>query len=382
MRNQLPRSHQAIVRNAAGVKLQSVATPAAGPGELLLAPLTAGLCGTDIQILRGERHDPASVLGHEAIARIIEAGTGCPGYLAPGKLVVVNPTHPQDPTFLLGHLYDGMFQEYVRIPAPVVSAGLVVVLDDIPSLELAALIEPLAAVIYAFELLRPQDRDGSFIIYGDGIIGHLALLLARIRFGSALPIIFVHHRQEGLEWSRAQALHGDIDCLFSQLPDIELSELPVPGSALIATPRTSTLKCLAHAVDCIMPHGCIDILGGVANEARLENLPGIDLAGLRAANCGGLPVQGVVTETVTMQHKPVLLCGHRGVSNEHLLQSVSELIRHGASYRKLISHLLDLHEAAIFMHQLFQQRERHINGRRVMKLGIRINPTNERRYHE
>lgn len=384
MHNQLPSTHQAIVRHDYGVSLRRVETPAIGPGELLLAPLVAGLCGTDIQMLRGLRNDPAAVIGHEGIAKIVSAGANCPPPLVPGRLVLVNPTHPHDTHYLLGHYYDGLFQEYIRIPAAVVSAGLVVPLDEIPPVEMAPLIEPLAAVLYAFELLQPQEKKQPFIIYGDGIIGHLAVLLARLRFGSALPIIFVHHHQEGLEWSRKHNVHGDIDLLFDQLSThgALLDTIPAPGSALLATPRTSTLACLAHAIEFIAPQGVIDILGGVANAARLPSIPNVDIAGLRAMNCGGLPEQGIFTETTTTQNKPLVLCGHRGVSNQHLLQSVRELITHRRHYATVISHMLDLKEAAEFMHQLFLHGKRQIDGQRVMKLGIRINTQEKRHDHD
>lgn len=371
MHNRFTTTHHAIVRNTSGVELQQVATPTIGPGELLLAPLVVGLCGTDIQILRGQRNEQAAIIGHEGIAKIIQAGSGCPPHLVPGTHVLVNPTSPYDPDFLLGHNIDGLFQEYVRIPASAVAAGLVFPVPATFPLELAALIEPLASVIYAFQLLKPLKQGKVMIIYGDGVIGHLALILARIRFGSVLSIIFVHHHQEGIAWSCAQQIQGDLDLLFTDLASGNAA-MPAPNSALLATPRISTLDCLSHAVKSIAPNGCIDLLGGLPDNAHLPNLPDIDLTKLRAANCGGIPHQGMFAQTITADNKPLLLCGHRGVSNDHLLQAVTELTTHSDIYSKLISHQLDLKDAAAFMQHLFQQGSRQINDQRVMKLGVHI----------
>ncbi len=368
-------SHHAIVRSSMGIRLSQVETPMIGAGELLLAPLVAGLCGTDIQILRGERNDNARVIGHEGVAEIVQAGSGCPDYFTPGTRVLINPTNPHDSQFLLGHNVDGLFQEYIRIPASVIAAGLVIPVVQTLPLTLAPLIEPLAAVFYAFQLMQPQHRGESMIIYGDGIVGHLALLLARICFGKRVAIIFVHHHQEGLNWSRTQKIHGDLDLLFNELSSfhIEHTNLPAPGSALIATPRHSTLACLSHAVDCITPHGYVDLLGGLPEVASVPSLPGLNLSKLRSVNCGGVPAQGVFANTYTIQNKPLILCGHRGVSNDHLLQAMTELTANGIFYQKLISHILDLKDAARFMDDLSKNGPRQINSQRVMKLGIRIN---------
>ncbi|EUA92746.1 cyclitol dehydrogenase domain protein [Mycobacterium ulcerans str. Harvey] len=64
--------YRALVRRPAGpdgcslVDVAVLDTPALEPGDLLLAPLVAGICGTDWQILRGDRPDDSPVLGHEA----------------------------------------------------------------------------------------------------------------------------------------------------------------------------------------------------------------------------------------------------------------------------------------------------------------------------
>ena len=101
------RTHRAIVRADGKLSVALRPTVAPGPGELSVATLYAGLCGTDIQMLRGLRADPAPVIGHEGIARVVAAGTGVPDDLAPGTLVAVNPTHPTDPGFLVGHTDPG-----------------------------------------------------------------------------------------------------------------------------------------------------------------------------------------------------------------------------------------------------------------------------------
>lgn len=73
-----------------------------GPGEVVVRPRTAGVCGTDLQMLRGLRGDPAMIIGHEADGVIEAIGTGVCD-LSIGDEVLFNPTCPLDQSIILGH---------------------------------------------------------------------------------------------------------------------------------------------------------------------------------------------------------------------------------------------------------------------------------------
>jgi L-iditol 2-dehydrogenase len=64
----LPTDHLAITE---------VEDPVAGPGELSLSVSMCGICGTDLHILEGRAYRPdlPFVLGHEAVGRVIGAGS-------------------------------------------------------------------------------------------------------------------------------------------------------------------------------------------------------------------------------------------------------------------------------------------------------------------
>lgn len=59
------KSHLALVRSPGmgAPTLKQVRTPVALPGDFVCRTLIAGVCGTDLQILRGVRGDPARILG-------------------------------------------------------------------------------------------------------------------------------------------------------------------------------------------------------------------------------------------------------------------------------------------------------------------------------
>ncbi|QMU71667.1 alcohol dehydrogenase catalytic domain-containing protein [Streptacidiphilus sp. P02-A3a] len=372
--------HWALVREAGRVRLRRRSTRAPARGELLVATQVAGLCGTDIQMLRGLRGDPAPVIGHEGIARVVAAGAGVPDDLRPGTPVLVNPTHRSDPSFLLGHNVDGLLQERTLVPATAVRGGLVVPLERSPDAVLGTLIEPLAAVRYAFALLATA-RPRTLLVYGDGTIGQLAVRAAGRWLGSAGRVLLVHHTPAGLAWSAQQAVPG-VELLLGAEPG-ELPALPAPDTgpvaALLATPRDATLGSLesalrldvggAPAVDLV-----VDLFGGLPPGAASALLPGVDLTAVRAANCAGFPVPAAVARVRTADGRTVRLTGHRGVGNGHLVEAAAELCRDPAAYRDLVTHLVEPPEAAQIMNGLSAGGGRTVAGSRLVKLAVRFSP--------
>lgn len=61
----------------AGVQLRQVPVPVAGPGQVLLRVVAAGVCGTDLHIARDEyRYQAPVVMGHELLAEVEDVGGG------------------------------------------------------------------------------------------------------------------------------------------------------------------------------------------------------------------------------------------------------------------------------------------------------------------
>ena len=57
-----------------GVELVETALPVCRVDDVVIAPRYVGLCGTDLNILRGGRADRAQILGHEGVAEVVQAG--------------------------------------------------------------------------------------------------------------------------------------------------------------------------------------------------------------------------------------------------------------------------------------------------------------------
>jgi len=70
------------------VVLEERPVPVAGPGEVTVSLAACGVCGTDLEKVRGN-YRTAGVIGHEPVGRIATLGAGVSG-LAPGDRVFVH----------------------------------------------------------------------------------------------------------------------------------------------------------------------------------------------------------------------------------------------------------------------------------------------------
>jgi ribitol-5-phosphate 2-dehydrogenase (NADP+) len=205
-------------------------TPPIGPGDVLLRPVRAGICGSDLKLYSGAR-ERSALLGklpiallHEATAEVVEAGPGVG--LSVGQLVVPSPNIPctiahseRHPTIEeachacrpggIGSNYcvDGDFlssnTDGMARTAFVHPAACTVPVPPTVSEAVVVLTEPLATVLAGLEQVAPGAE--RFIILGNGAIGILtALALTAIRGVRPQQILMT-----GRHWeSRAQSVEG------------------------------------------------------------------------------------------------------------------------------------------------------------------------------
>jgi len=198
---------KAFVQTAIGrFGSSDLATPRAGPGELILRVRAALTCGTDLKLLtRGHPKIALPVtMGHEVCGEVVEVGEGAdPDWL--GKRVVPAVTGPcgrcPDCRRGLANLCPsghadrtwGAFAEFVRVPAGVVAGNLhrpPASLSD----EAAAFLDPLASVLHGWNRLGSPAPE-RLLIYGSGAIALLWAATAQVR---GVPAIVAGRRPERL----------------------------------------------------------------------------------------------------------------------------------------------------------------------------------------
>ena len=183
---------QAVVKTEPGpghVALKDVPEPRAGAGQVKIAVGAAGICGTDLHIVKGEFPSwPPVILGHEFAGTVAAVGAGVEG------LAVGDPVVAQTPAVwcgrcrycLAGHFLmcatkrsigygvDGAFASHVVVPA-----GTVHRLPPEMNLEDAALCEPAACAVRAVCERGQVAAGDSALVTGAGPIGLLVMQAAR-----------------------------------------------------------------------------------------------------------------------------------------------------------------------------------------------------------
>lgn len=159
-----------------------------GPGEVLVAPVMGGICGSDLQLYRGDRKraDP-QILCHEFAGEVVDVGKDVRSVRVGDRVAVVpivacgrcetcrrgrGELCPGHESIGLNHRWGG-FGELALM-----GAGQVTKVPDELTWEQAALVEPVSVSATGVERagVRPGDR---VLIVGGGPIGGFAALVAQ-----------------------------------------------------------------------------------------------------------------------------------------------------------------------------------------------------------
>ena len=139
----------------------------------------AGICGTDLRILRGDVGFEPEIPGHECVAEVVAAGSSVTG-LRVGRLVTLNPNNPLDDSDKLGHSRPGVFTELMTLDRGFAGRGQVVEVPATAGPEFV-LAEPLSSVLRAHEATTRLLRGERVLVVGGGVAGLLHAGLARLR---------------------------------------------------------------------------------------------------------------------------------------------------------------------------------------------------------
>ncbi|MCJ7511612.1 MAG: alcohol dehydrogenase catalytic domain-containing protein [Anaerolineales bacterium] len=187
----------AVYHGPNDLRLEHVPEPSIGPGDLLMKVVAAGICGTDLRIIRGDhRKFPIGTVripGHEIVGTIQEVGSEVKGFVV-GQVVFIAPnigcghcrecvsgsTNLCGSFDAIGITLDGGFAEYLRVPATAVLQGNVMPLNTGVDPAAAAMIEPFACVLRGQDAIRILPGE-VVLVMGAGPIGVMHVKLARLR---------------------------------------------------------------------------------------------------------------------------------------------------------------------------------------------------------
>ncbi|GMR13931.1 MAG: alcohol dehydrogenase catalytic domain-containing protein [Gemmatimonadota bacterium] len=176
------------------LSVRDVDVPTPASGEALVRVVCAGVCSTDLELVRGY-YPYTGTLGHEFVG-VVEAGDDAlAGQRVVGEINAVcgvcdtcvagRPTHCERRTVLGIVDRHGAFAEYLSLPV----ANLHRVPDNV-STDAATFVEPLAA---AMEIQEQIDvmADDRVLVVGDGKLGQLIAQTLRLT-GCDLTVVGKH----------------------------------------------------------------------------------------------------------------------------------------------------------------------------------------------
>jgi L-iditol 2-dehydrogenase len=184
---------KAVVKTAPGeghLELADWPEPSPAPGEVKLRVAAAGICGTDIHIIKGtwQCHPPV-VLGHEFCGTVAEAGEGVRTFRPGDRVVAANPARTCGACYhcragnafmcpervSAGYMIDGAFADYLCIRADACHH-----LPDNVSFRQAALGEPLSVAVHAVIERTAVHAGDLAVVSGAGCIGLLTMQVAKL----------------------------------------------------------------------------------------------------------------------------------------------------------------------------------------------------------
>ncbi len=278
-----------VVRGPGQIELEERPTPSIPAGAVLIRPTVVGLCGTDLEIIDGSI-DPdyvrlPLVLGHEWSGIVIDSGTS-PGAPPAGARVVVEGIVPcrHCTACIAGDTnrcttYDeyGFIRDGAAADLVTAQPELVHILEPSVTAESGALVEPAAVVWRA--LTRAAPMPGSrILVIGDGTVGLLTVLLARLWSPASITLLGARPEQAGL----AQAARADRFITSSDEAGtgydlvVEAAGAPAAASTALTAPRRGgtiiLLGLAAHGVKVELPiddlvNGDITITGSFSYTA-------------------------------------------------------------------------------------------------------------------
>ncbi|NQU74769.1 MAG: alcohol dehydrogenase catalytic domain-containing protein [Planctomycetes bacterium] len=222
------------------------ADPRPARGEVVVEVIRAGVCRTDLEIVRGYMNF-RGVLGHEFVGRVAAGPARWRGKRVVAEINCVCGrcgmcrsglrNHCRERTVLGIHGRDGVFADKVAVPI----GNLHEVPDGLSDDE-AVMVEPLAA---AFQLVRQVrfERGQKVVVLGDGTLGQL---IARVVHRICPSLVLVGKHSEKLEL--AEKVH---------IQTAEVGDFVPRQDADVVVDATGAASGLALACRAVRPRGTI-----------------------------------------------------------------------------------------------------------------------------
>jgi len=250
-----------VVTEGRGTLRHDRPVPEPSETEALVRVLRAGICNTDLELLRGYKGGFTGILGHEFVGEVTSVGASVDAALvgrrvcgelniscsdcyicARGGTLARNHCSKRSVLGILNH--DGTYAEYLTLPA----CNLHQVPDTI-STEAATFVEPLAAACRIVEqgLIKTDSR---VCVLGDGKLGLLCAEVVARQSLATKPMLVGRHAERA-------ALIGDLVDSTVMARDAVLPPEDLQGAFDVVIDATGSVEGLRIAAALTIPMGTL-----------------------------------------------------------------------------------------------------------------------------
>ncbi|MGB7494196.1 MAG: alcohol dehydrogenase catalytic domain-containing protein [Candidatus Acidiferrum sp.] len=192
----IPKTMRAgVYREKGVVRVEEVAVPEVGDGEVLIKVAACGICGTDIKKIFRRYVEPPQILGHELAGTVVVVGRGVTKWNLGDRVMSFHHIPCGECFYCKNRLFSqckqykstgltggftpngGGFGEYVKAMPWVAERGVVALPDNV-SFEEATFIEPINTILKAVQKARVATGE-TVLIIGCGPIGLQLLMVTK-----------------------------------------------------------------------------------------------------------------------------------------------------------------------------------------------------------
>jgi L-iditol 2-dehydrogenase len=268
----------AFVKDSSSVVVEDVEKPILGTGDVLVKMHACGICGSDLEKVFGKYSQPSTRLGHEPSGTIEKVGENVTDFKK-GDRVFVHHHVPCYSCHFCLHGNETMCKKYSEtnlspcglaeefiVPQWNVNHGGILKIPDSMSFEEAAMIEPLACCIRAWNKFSFQKGD-STAIFGVGATGMMHVMLSIIHEFNKIFCIDINEFR--LEFAKKFNI---TDAIKSSVPDIKQKILDQTDNrgVDVAIVATGSLQALSSAIDLVRKGGTVVMFGVPSKDAMIN----------------------------------------------------------------------------------------------------------------
>jgi L-iditol 2-dehydrogenase len=268
----------AVLYGKEDLKIESVAVPSIGDGDVLVRVQAALTCGTDVKVFRRGYHArmivPPALFGHELAGDIVAVGKRVRDFRVGQRVVAANSAPCLECFFcrrgsenLCEDLLfnNGAYAEYIRIPARIVERNLYEISEHV-SYQDAALVEPLACVLRGLDETSIGPGDNVAVIG----LGPIGLMFVRLAKAYGARVIAIGRRKTQLD--RAASMGADELVTYRETEQTvrTVRELTHSRGADVAIEAVGNPETWETAAKLLRRGGTVNFFGGCPNESRIS----------------------------------------------------------------------------------------------------------------